>query len=370
MGDLITTYLLFQTIAGNTPVEYILAILVTCGSLIVIRILRKTIKEKLEHIETHLPEREGILLDNVKDIPLMTYIMISVYMGSLMLALPDWMDKTLHAVFLVLVISQIGLTFTHIISDIFATHLFPATKSRNLKQFLNIFLGTIVWLTVALLILSNLGIAITPLLTSLWVVGIAVAFALQNILEDIFSSISIYLDSPFQIGDYIEVEGVEGTVTSVGIKTTRIKTIRGEEVVIANRKLTWDVIHNMGAIKHRSVAGRITLVYNTPANKLLLIEKLLNDIVDATDDVVLERMHLIALDASGITYEYLFTIFSNEFEVYLDKNQSILAALLIALNKNGLEMAYPTQMLYHTAVVPTLPSPLPPPRTVRKTSTK
>lgn len=167
MGDLITTYLLFQTIAGNTPVEYILAILVTCGSLIVIWIIRKTIKEKLEHIETHLPEREGILLDNVKDIPLMTYIMISVYMGSLMLALPDWMDKTLHAVFLVLVISQVGLTFTHIISDIFATHLFPATKSRNLKQFLNIFLGTIVWLTVALLILSNLGIAITPLLTSL-----------------------------------------------------------------------------------------------------------------------------------------------------------------------------------------------------------
>lgn len=76
-------------------------------------------------------------------------------------------------------------------------------------------------------------------------VGIAVAFALQNILEDIFSSISIYLDSPFQIGDYIEVDNVAGTVTSVGIKTTRIKTIRGEEVVIANRKLTGEVIHNL-----------------------------------------------------------------------------------------------------------------------------
>lgn len=201
-------------------------------------------------------------------------------------------------------------------------------------------------------------------------VGIAVAFALQNILEDIFSSISIYLDSPFQIGDYIQVDGVEGTVTSVGIKTTRIKTIRGEEVVIANRKLTGDVIHNMGAIKHRSIAGRITLVYNTPHEKLLLIEKLMADIIDATDDVVLERMHLIALDASGITYEYLFTIFNNELEVYLDKNQIILTALLIALDKHGLELAYPTQMLYHTVVAPTLPSPLPPPRTPRKAVAK
>lgn len=167
MGELIATYLLFQSIAGNTPIEYILAMLVTCGSLIVIWIIRKSIKEKLEHIEANLPEREGILLDNVKSIPLLTYIMISVYMGSLMLVLPDWLDKTLHAVFLILVISQVGLTLTHILSDVFAMHLFPATKSRNLKQFLNIFLGTIVWITVTLLILSNLGIAITPLLTSL-----------------------------------------------------------------------------------------------------------------------------------------------------------------------------------------------------------
>lgn len=196
------------------------------------------------------------------------------------------------------------------------------------------------------------------------------AFALQNILEDIFSSISIYLDSPFQIGDYIEVDNVAGTVTAVGIKTTRIKTIRGEEVVIANRKLTGEVIHNLGAIKHRSIAGRITLVYNTPHAKLLLIEKLMSDIVDATDDVVLERMHLIALDASGITYEYLFTIFNNELEVYLDKNQSILTALLIALDQNGLELAYPTQMLYHTPLPPTSSTPLPPPRTVRKTVSK
>lgn len=95
----------------------------------------------------------------------------------------------------------------------------------------------------------------------------------------------------------------------------------------------------------------------------------MSDIIDATDDVVLERMHLIALDASGITYEYLYTVFNNELEVYLEKNQSILSALLVALNKHGLELAYPTQMLYHTPLPP-ISSPLPPLRAPRKASTK
>lgn len=122
-----------------------------------------------------------------------------------------------------------------------------------------------------MLVLSNLGIAITPLLTSLGVAGIAIAFALQNILEDIFSSISIYVDKPFRIGDFVEVDGVSGTVEHIGIKTTRLRTIQGEEVVLANKHVINKNLHNYGKIQERNVRTTIGVTYETARATLEMI---------------------------------------------------------------------------------------------------
>lgn len=202
-----------------------------------------------------------------------------------------------------------------------------------------------IWILVALLVLQNLGVQITALIGGLGIGGIAIAFAVQNILGDIFSSVSIYFDKPFTIGDFIVVGNDMGTVSHIGVKSTRLKTLQGEELVIPNRTLTESKIHNYKKLQRRRVVFQIGVTYETPRSKLEKIPSLVEKIITDLEDVSFDRAHLKNFGDSSLNYEIVYFLEKGEFNFYMDVQQDINLHLIEQFQKEKIEFAYPVRRI-------------------------
>jgi len=178
--------------------------------------------------------------------------------------------------------------------------------------------------TVILLILNNLWVQITPLITSLWVIGIATWLALQNVLEDLFSSISIYLDKPFRVWDYIQIWDEMWTVKNVWLKTTRLDTIRWEEIVLTNRKLTNETLRNYGVMTDRTVTDNIILGIDTDIDVVNHFGDVIKEVVKDIDIVHFERCLLEKIDHRWYHIDYRYTISSQNYITYRQLHEKIL----------------------------------------------
>jgi len=181
----------------------------------------------------------------------------------------------------------------------------------------------VVWLTLLLVLLSAGGVNITAFVASLGVGGIAVALALQNILGDLFASISIGLDKPFEPGDFIGFDGDSGTVTHIGIKSTRIASLGGEELSIANAKLLEKLTHNYSRMRERRVAFGFTVPYATTREQLREIVERSNATIAATPSVRFDRGHLTAFGDWGFTFEFVYYVLDSDYSRYRDIQQDI-----------------------------------------------
>jgi small-conductance mechanosensitive channel len=213
------------------------------------------------------------------------------------------------------------------------------------------FLKAVVWLIAILLLFSNLGIDITALLTGLGIAGIAVAFAMQNILADIFASFSIYFDKPFRKGDFIVVGNESGTIKKIGLKTTRIESLSGEEIVISNRQLVDSIVHNYKRMDYRRVKFRFGVTYDTDVKKLEKIPAYVKEIIEKIEKdgkkiATLDRVHFFNFGDSALEYEVMYTVHSSDYKTYMDVQQEINLKLIKKFKKEGIEFAYPTQTIY------------------------
>lgn len=204
----------------------------------------------------------------------------------------------------------------------------------------------ILWALGALFILSNLGINVSSLLAGLGIGGVAVALALQNILGDLFSSFAIYFDKPFVVGDVIKVDDFIGKVEKIGIKTTRLRALQGEEVVLSNRELTSARVQNFKKLEERRVVVKFGVVYETPTKKLRRIPGIIKKIVGSTKLTRFDRTHFTSFGDSALLFEAVYYVGSPDYNVYMDANQKIHLAIKNAFEKEGLVMAYPTQTVY------------------------
>jgi len=200
-------------------------------------------------------------------------------------------------------------------------------KSQPAEQFTIELLGKIarilVWVFGILFLISSFGYDISSLIAGLGIGGIAVALALQNILSDLISSISIYLDKPFQVGDLIVLGDKVGTVKSIGLKTTRVTSIHGEEIIFSNRKLTETEIQNYGRMKSRRVEVRFNVKYETPLKKMKKIPEIMEKIVKSVKDTTFEHAHFRGFDINGKNFEAVFFVNSKNHDIYLDRLQEV-----------------------------------------------
>lgn len=203
----------------------------------------------------------------------------------------------------------------------------------------------VVWLTAGLAVLANLGVNITALVASLGIGGIAVALALQTILSDLFASLSIALDKPFEVGDFIIFGDTLGTVTHIGIKTTRIQSLSGERVIISNAELLKQIVHNYKYMQQRRVVFGFSLNYRTPVEKVAAISQAVREIIEAVDNTRFDRAHFKTFGESALEYEVVYYVLSPEYNVYMDIQQRINLELMRACAEHEVEFGYPVRTL-------------------------
>lgn len=216
----------------------------------------------------------------------------------------------------------------------------------------------VLWSTAFLLVVSNLGFDVTALIAGLGIGGIAVGLAVQNILGDLFASLSIVLDKPFVVGDFIIVGDLLGTVEKIGIKTTRVRSLSGEQLIFSNSDLLTSRVRNFKRMYERRVVFGFGVVYQTSPDHLEEIPRLAKRFIEEREQTRFDRAHFKAFGASSYDFEVVYYVLSPDYAVYMDIQQAINLALVRAFAERGIQFAYPTRTLFverggtETAVVP------------------
>ncbi|KAA6186660.1 mechanosensitive ion channel [Thiohalocapsa marina] len=220
-----------------------------------------------------------------------------------------------------------------------------AVTGYGLLQF---FLRVGVWLVVVVSILAYFQYPVAGLIGALGVGGIAVAFAVQNILSDVFHSMAIILDKPFKVGDFVVAGDTVGVIDNIGVKTTRIRSLSGERVVMSNTNLLGSTIRNFKHMHERRVVFKVRVAYQTSADQLEMIPKMVEEIICAQPTTRFDRAHLFAFGDYSFEFEVVYYVLGADYTVYMDRQQAINLALYRQLQAQGIELAYPAQKLFLT----------------------
>jgi len=278
-------------------------------------------------------------------------LVAALYIGSFGLRLGTHTRSTIGAIAVIALLFQIGLWGNRVTDHVIGrmARREDATTDDNLLTALGAmgFLARVaLWSAVALVMMSSLHINVTALVAGLGVGGVAVALALQNILGDLFASLSIILDKPFAVGHFIVVDNLAGTVEHVGIKSTRIRSLSGEEIVLSNGDLLKSRIHNYRKLYERRVLFSFGVTYNTPYEKLARIPAAVREIVQRLSKTRFDRAHFKEYGESSLNFEVVYYVLDPDYNVYMDVQQAINLGLFQRFAQEQIEFAYPTRTLY------------------------
>ncbi len=207
-------------------------------------------------------------------------------------------------------------------------------------------LRVLLWSTALLLVISNLGYDVTALIAGLGIGGIAIGLAVQNILSDLFASLSIVLDKPFVVGDFIIVGDLLGTVEKIGIKTTRIRSLSGEQLIFSNADLLSSRIRNFKRMYERRVVFGFGVIYQTPPEQLEEIPVLVKNFIEEQEQARFDRAHFKGFGESSYDFEVVYYVLGPDYALYMDIQQALNLAIVRAFADRGIQFAYPTRTLF------------------------
>lgn len=284
-------------------------------------------------------------------------LVITLYAGAHYLTLPARVARIIDAAAVIALLVQVALWANRGIA-VWLRHYVQMKRDTDAAGATTVgvlgFIGRVtVWAIVVLMILDNLGVNITALVTSLGIGGIAVALAVQRILGDIFASLSIALDKPFVIGDFIIVGEVLGTVEYIGLKTTRLRSLSGEQIVFSNADLLNSRIRNYKRMNERRVQFRFGVLYQTPADKLERIPQIVREIIEQQARTRFDRAHFQGFGDSSLDFEVVYYVLDRDYNLYMDIQQAINLALFRRLAAEGVDFAYPTRTVHLVNAVQT-----------------
>ncbi len=273
---------------------------------------------------------------------------LALHFGTQNLELPGKIERTRDYLFFFILFFQLGHWFTsalHFVGDSYYRSSLVKDPGRAATISTLVLLGDIgIWVLMVLLLLGNFGVNISALVAGLGVGGVAVALALQSILGDLFASLSIVLDKPFVIGDSINVNGLSGSVEHIGLKTTRIRSITGEQLIFSNSDLLKNVVRNFKRMERRRITFTFGLIYETPPALLQRARELVKLAMDEQKNVTFDRCHLSTLAASSLEFEVVYWMETSDYNAYINAHHEIMVKLLGLFTKERLEFAYPHQV--------------------------
>ena len=338
-----------QEFWGNSLRDYLVAVGVLVISLMLFKIFQSIILLRLKKMAAKTKtDIDDAFVEIVRSVRPPFYFFLAVYLAINLLVINQWGQKIISAVLVIwvvyLTIKAIQILINYIASRGLGKSGEPESKAAI--QAVNLLSKIILWSLGLLLILSNLGVDVTSLIAGLGIGGIAIALALQNILGDLFSSFAIYFDKPFVVGDFIVIGDKKGTVEKIGIKTTRMRSVSGEEIIISNKELTSAQIQNFRRMTERRISFSLGVTYETDAKKLEKISGMIKEIVGSVGKARLDRVHFARFDDSALTFDIVYYVNSREYQDYMDVQQEINFKIKEAFDKEKIEFAYPTQTVY------------------------
>ncbi len=285
------------------------------------------------------------LIEILANLSQLFYVAVAFFISvKLFLVLDPQVNKWVTNVFVVIVAWEALRSGQRFLG--FALEKTKVAKDKTSLHGLKLITNILLWSIGALLVLSNLGVNVSALAASFGIGGIAIALAAQNILGDLFSSFTIYFDKPFAVGDYIVVGANDGIVKKIGLKTTRIQTLQGEELIISNRELTETRVQNFQRLKRRRIVFKIGVVYGTPVAKLKKIPELIQNVIDKTEMATFDRCRFMTFGDYSLGFDTVYYVESGEFPEYARIQELLNLGIVEAFEKEKIEMAFPTQTVH------------------------
>ncbi len=335
---------------GNTVWDYLVFLSILLTGLILVKILKFFVLKKFkEYAQKTSTTFDDFLIDVFSKalLPLLCFGVFYVGINTLVSA--EQFKNIINISGLIVLTLSITRFATMFIGYGFTIYLKKRGKDaaleRSFKSILKI-IKFIVWALAVVFLLDNVGFKISTVIAGLGIGGIAVGLASQALLKDLFSYFSIIFDRPFEIGDFIIVGEFLGTVEYIGAKTTRIRSLGGEQVIFSNTDLTDSRLRNYKRMEKRRVVFQFGVIYKTQYNQLKEIPVLVKNIVAKVKDTVFDRAHFFSYGDSSLIFEVVYYVFSSDYNKYMDIQQEINLALFDEFAKKGIDFAYPTQTLY------------------------
>ena len=338
---------LFTRHARITSEELFLAGAIFIGGVAILIFIKRLCRYLWRKIAAKHPLRKGFF-EIFGNFSRYSVLIIPLFAASLVLPFAKVPDGVFAGLFIFAVMREVGRILDYILRVVMEKGFKPQDPKtkHNLIAIFRTILQIGVWIIATLVFFNTIGVALTPLLTSLGVGWVAVAFASQKLIEDFFSSFSIMSSSPFRIGDIVTIKNFTGTVKKIWLRSTSLETVEGKSIVIPNRLVVAEVIENSGTIEMRRKRFSLTITYETPVEKVRKIPQIIEEIIKKHKKTTFERALLKEMQASNLEILISYVVESDDWLLAVKIHEQILLEILEVFAKEGIGLAYPTQTLY------------------------
>ena len=343
-------HILDDSVLGNPVAKWLWAAAILLATLLVIWIVVRLVGRWLRELAARTATIwDDIVVSVLGKTKLALLFFIALAAAIQVLELPAWLVQTIWITSVGALMLQIGIWAVTALTGWVDIERKKKEGEGDVITWLSgiEFAGKLViWSIVLLVGLENVGVDVTSLAAGLGIGGIAVALAVQNILGDLFSSFSIYLDKPFVIGDFLAVDSLSGTVEHIGLKTTRVRSLTGEQLVFSNSDLLKSRIRNYGRMQERRALFTIGVTYDTAADKVEAIPEIIRDTIEKQSNTRFDRSHFKEFGDFSLDFETVYYMLVPDYQSYMDTQQQVNLQILRRFEAEGIEFAFPTQTLY------------------------
>ncbi len=338
------------TFLQNSVLDYLIFLATLLIGILIVRVIKSIILSRLRAWAKKTATTIDDFLIGIVEKTLLPLVYFGVfYLSTRTLTLNPILSKIIDVLGVIL-LTVFGIRFVVAIIR-YALEIYwlkkerDEAKERSLRGILTV-IKVIIWGIGITFLLDNLGFKISTVIAGLGIGGIAVALAAQTILGDLFSYMSILLDRPFEIGDFIILDNYLGTIEHIGIKTTRVRSLSGEQLVFSNADLTNSRLRNYKRMAKRRVLFKLGVTYQTSLQQLKEIPEVIKNIIENIDDTAFDRSHFSSYGDFSLIFETVYYVMSRDYNKYMNIQQEINFAINEEFEKRGIEFAYPTQTLY------------------------
>ena len=314
------------------------------------KIALKFVLNRLQHLTKNTQTKfDDIAINTLNEISNTKLIILSVLIPSLSLNLNNSIYLLDKSIIIIVVASIISKGLVNVIDKLFQNYLEKNPSTKTIVGAVKKLVSVIIYLIAAIIILDQYGVNINTLIAGLGIGGVAAALAVQNILADVFSAITLYIDRPFNVGDYISFGENKGTISKIGLKSTTLKTLLGTEIIVSNKDLTSGQIENFGRMKDRTITFDLGVAYDTPVEKLDLVSDIIKNAV-THNNAELIHCYLTELRDFTLNFTIRYKLDTKDYVEYLTQNEKILKSILKAFNEHKIDIPFPTQNINHKAI--------------------